>query len=120
MNLCLSSFGCSRPQNNFKLDNELLGTFNYMAPEVVKVYMKKDEGEIEGYDGMKVDIWSLGLVLFRMLGELFPYDGPFKESLPFSSISNLDSYQPFPVIYLKCTQIEPINRPSVNQLLSLI
>ena len=89
-----------------------------MAPEVVKFLKNNNE---KPYDGMKADIWSLGFILFRMLGEKFPFDGPFNESLPFSSSTNSQTlYQSFKGIYFKCTQQDPMKRPSINQILSWI
>lgn len=95
-----------------------------MAPEVYCFH--KDENQLEksstlsGYDGMKADIWGLGLILFRMLGENFPGKGPFIDGLFLSSTFDSTSYQPFPGIYLQCTQIKPLDRPSVDQILKLI
>lgn len=90
-----------------------------MAPEVVKFHNNMNQSK-NGYDGMKADIWSLGFVLFRMLGEIFPKPGPFKESLPFSSTNIQPLFQPLRDIYFKCTQQDPMKRPSLDKLLSWI
>lgn len=84
-----------------------------MAPEI---YYNEENSS---YDVHKADIWSLGYVLFRMLGETFPYNGPFRESLSLSLFldSNFNSVDPLPGIYLICTQLDPIYRPSINQIL---
>lgn len=50
-----------------------------------------------------------------MLGESFPNVGPFKESLPLINQSELR--QTFQNIYIKCTESNPMDRPSINQIL---
>ena len=85
-----------------------------MAPEVFANMNDNENNEKKVYDGMKADIWSLGLILFRMLGETFPYEGPFKESLSLSQSSI--SFQPFCGIYWGCTKLDPTNRPSINEI----
>ena len=45
------------------------GTPLYMAPEVIK----------GRHYGQKVDIWSLGVIVFAMLTSTFPYDARSKE-----------------------------------------
>eukprot|EP00475_Leptophrys_vorax_P010000 TRINITY_DN16673_c0_g1_i1.p1 TRINITY_DN16673_c0_g1~~TRINITY_DN16673_c0_g1_i1.p1 ORF type:complete len:292 (-),score=66.57 TRINITY_DN16673_c0_g1_i1:137-1012(-) len=54
-----------------------LGKPKYMAPEVV---------EGSEFDGFKADVYSLGIMLFCMLYNSFPYDAPNSDNVGFSLI----------------------------------
>lgn len=53
----------TKDSNNKKCFNDVCGTYEYMAPEIVKE---------EAYDE-KVDIWSLGVLLYELLHGKSPY-----------------------------------------------
>jgi serine/threonine protein kinase len=61
----LSDFGFSRV-SDYHAMRTTCGTPEYMAPEVLTMDMA------EGY-GPKVDLWSLGVVLYVMLAGYFPF-----------------------------------------------
>ena len=66
----LTDFGLSRycqrdRHGNVMLASTHCGTESYMAPEVLQ---KKR------YDPMKADVWSLGVCLFVMLADCYPFD----------------------------------------------
>lgn len=50
--------------------SELLGTFNYIAPEVLR-----------GMYNEKCDIWSIGVILFILLSGDFPFNGFTEEEI---------------------------------------
>lgn len=104
--MCLSNFGALHI--NFKPKD----SYPYISPEVVSE---------SSYDESKADIWSFGMVLFRMLGEEFPSDSLFHSvTLSFKANRNWDSLAPFPQIHSKCTQQSPQLRPSISDILSWI
>lgn len=62
-NIKLIDFGFGTSVTN-KLQNFFCGTPSYMPPEIV---LKRD------YDGIKADIWSLGILLYTLLCGMFPF-----------------------------------------------
>ncbi|KAI9020295.1 kinase-like domain-containing protein [Hyaloraphidium curvatum] len=51
------------------------GTPRYMAPEVVAPAM------YSGFDGREADVWAVGVILFALVFEQFPFNGPTEEAL---------------------------------------
>mmetsp|Transcript_12000 Transcript_12000/g.18809 ORF Transcript_12000/g.18809 Transcript_12000/m.18809 type:complete len:301 (+) Transcript_12000:537-1439(+) len=88
----------------------------YRAPEMVDLYQKKLINE-------KVDIWALGVLLYTMTYEVFPFD-------PQSPLATLngryvlppqghdeDAYSHVNSIIRRCLVVNPEERPSAFQLL---
>ena len=76
----LSDYGCSKrisslTKNYFKTN---VGTLSYMAPEILK-------GEEYNY---KCDLWSIGIIIYKLYFGKFPYSGLTEEALK-SQIENL-------------------------------
>jgi len=63
MNIKLADFGFATNENINKLDS-FLGSPAYMAPEIL-------EGNI--YNGLKTDVFALGVVLFGLLCGVAPF-----------------------------------------------
>ena len=63
-------FGMYNPQN--KLQNFFCGTPNYMPPEIA---FKKP------YNGQKADLWSLGVLVYKMFCADFPFKGKNEKEL---------------------------------------
>ena len=63
-------FGMYNPQN--KLQTFYCGTPNYMAPEIA---MKRP------YIGQKADLWSLGVLVYKVFAADFPFKGKNEEDL---------------------------------------
>eukprot|EP00906_Rhabdomonas_costata_P011599 RCo016532 len=69
--LKISDFGFSKQQDpaNFNPNMSILGTPEYLAPDVISGY---------GYDGFKADIWSCGVILYVMCSGSLPFGNRFR------------------------------------------
>ncbi|KHJ43406.1 kinase domain protein [Trichuris suis] len=63
----IADFGCSRLADT-KLHTKLIGTPLYMAPEIGASVLTKGE-----YD-FKIDMWSIGIVLYECIAGKVPFD----------------------------------------------
>ena len=63
-------FGVSKSDGFDSVPHSRVGTPAYSAPEVVK-----DEGQ-NAYDGTKVDVWALGVVLYILEYRTYPFGAP--------------------------------------------
>lgn len=119
----IADFGSSRLINSATMANgstqSLHGTPNYMAPEVIKQTAGRSP---------KVDIWSIGCTVLRLLtgGPLWG-DRRFDcQAALLYYIANLQEIPPLPdslspearEFILACLQIDPSMRPSASELLT--
>lgn len=65
-NIKIADFGLSEEFVPGKMLNTFCGTPEYMAPEVFQG---------QKFDGPKVDVWSLGVMLYEMLTDTIPFPG---------------------------------------------
>ncbi|EAR84943.1 kinase domain protein (macronuclear) [Tetrahymena thermophila SB210] len=105
-NLKLSDFGFSTKQQEGEQLTHILGTDGYMAPELLRG---------RGYDGFKVDIFAMGVVLFCMVNGFPPY---YKKAIA------TDPYYRFFVekrthVYWSCLQ-RKYNKNYSNEFMSLV
>ena len=72
LNIKITDFSISFPYDNYKENDKislpLSGTSLYMSPEVLS------KSQIDYEDCSKIDIFSLGVVLFNLAFEKFPYE----------------------------------------------
>ncbi len=78
LNIKLTDFGlCAMKRHNFDMFNSHLGTAKFISPEM-----------ISGYDyNESCDVWSLGIVIFKLLTGKHPFNGSSKDSI-FNRIEN--------------------------------
>lgn len=113
-NIKLSDFGFTREYESRTLLETICGTTVYMAPELL---------EKKKYNGFKVDIWSLGIILYTLLYGEMPFeeeddlktqvkiinDEPvYKNDIPVEAISLIQSL----------LKKNPNDRPSIKEVLS--
>ncbi|PWA00760.1 hypothetical protein BB558_003226 [Smittium angustum] len=68
----LSDFGMARTTDPNSKMNTICGTFQYIAPEIIRTGMEKPDQYRSGYS-MAVDCWSLGVVVYAMLSGMLPF-----------------------------------------------
>lgn len=109
LNIKLADFGLSAVFMEEKLST-FCGTPNYKAPELFR---------LEPYEGPKVDVWSMGVVLYEMLTGVRPFVGKTLEQLEehilsgeFSIPSSLSI--PCHALLRRMIDIDPDRRPNLG------
>ena len=105
---------------------ECIHSINYTAPEIL---------QNKPYDGFQVDIFSLGVIVFRLLTNKYGFFEPYKKDILFRMIrkkledkyweaieKNLDNPDIFPKesfreLYFKMVSYAPDNRPTIQEVL---
>jgi len=68
----LIDFSCSCRKSDKKKLSHTAGTFKYMAPEMIETYIQPNKDKRVRHSEL-VDVWSLGVVAFRILAKTAPY-----------------------------------------------
>jgi len=104
-------FGMYNPEN--KIQNFFCGTPNYMPPEISA---KKN------YNGQKADMWSLGILFYKMICADFPFKGENEKEL-YKDVKKCKIKFPYFVkdeikeIIFSLINLNPEKRPSCEEVL---
>ncbi|OHT12820.1 CAMK family protein kinase [Tritrichomonas foetus] len=115
LNVKIGDFGLAKSSVKGELFNTLCGTFYYLAPEIIKH---------EDYDGMKCDIWALGIILYSMIFGTLPWRSTNHQQL-IEEICRADLAWPSDInveasdIIRRCTMIDPQERPTTEEILNM-
>ena len=70
----ITDFGLSKMVNNETFLKTICGTKLYIAPEIIRAKLKDDPICDEGNYNSKIDMWSLGVILYIILSGSPPFD----------------------------------------------
>lgn len=112
--LKLSDFGFVREASSHRLLATVCGTPGYMAPEMLRG---------EKYNGLAVDIWALGVILYAMLFGQMPFDEDDEAATKLRIVHDDPVYydwaSPAAVALLRrMLAKDPMARPSIDEVLA--
>ena len=103
----ISDFGFATYITNSKL-KDILGTLRYCAPEILK---KKS------YDGIKVDIFSLGVILFDLVTGV---SGGFKQAALEDPLYKFIIYRIYPSFWKRLTRVKDVSEEFKNLYVKMV
>ncbi|SMN22128.1 similar to Saccharomyces cerevisiae YPL150W Putative protein kinase of unknown cellular role [Maudiozyma saulgeensis] len=110
----LTDFGFTRECMTKSMLETVCGTTVYMAPELT---------ERKIYDGFKIDIWALGVILYTMMTGSMPFDEEDQVKIKWKIVNSAPDYNS-PVITEDAKDLltrllskDPINRPTMKEIL---
>ena len=110
-NICLCDFGVSKKMTS-KITNTFIGTPLFMSPEQIS----------NRYYDIKIDIWSLGCVLYELEYCKPPFNGKslrsLKEKILHSKLDGFNSGK-FGELFSKLFIRDKYKRPTINDVLNL-
>ena len=82
-------FGFSRFLKNNELAKSIIGSPLYMDPSILTTFLKKRDNIEDGFYDEKVDVWSLGILTYKLLLGNIPFKGDnLKELIDFINNKN--------------------------------
>jgi serine/threonine protein kinase len=111
----ICDLGLARAGGSDRVMSAVCGTVPYTPPEIVQGLP---------YDGTKVDMWSLGILIFVMVSGRLPWESDDQAGMMREIIDGVISFpgefHPELVIIVRaCTNLNPSNRPSASELLEM-
>ena len=110
----LTDFGFTRECMTRTVLETMCGTTIYMAPELI---------EKRAYDGFKIDVWALGIILYTMLTGVMPFDGESETNTKWKIVHEMPVFDDKLLskdatrLLTKMLEKNPAQRPSVQQVL---
>lgn len=110
----LGYYGLTTEEECYSKEKMTVEGIGYCAPEV-----------FEGGYGMKSDVWSLGVLLFKAMTGVFPFSGHCEEAIPkatdpFDILADSGIHSTELVVFLqKCLAKDVNERSSVSELMDV-
>ncbi len=98
------------------------GTESYMAPEVLMAYLN-GEPYVDNNNPYKVDVYSLGVVFFKLLAKEMPFnkmDIIQRKADPAAVVKDKVKRCQFHNILISMLQIESVKRPEMKEVIQHI
>lgn len=130
-NLYIGDYGYSYILKNNDKAHCIVGTLQYMAPEILNCYLYNDKN-IELEYSKEVDIWAIGIIVYELIFHEKPfgwknykYNNTHDYDIQNFIMNSISKELQFPyAIHVneadfirKCLQINPKDRPSIDELL---
>jgi serine/threonine protein kinase len=111
----ICDLGLARAGGSDGMMSTICGTIPYTPPEIVQGLP---------YDGAKVDIWSLGILIFVMVCGKLPWESDDQTGMVREIMDGVvsfpeDLHPELITIVRACTNFNPSNRPSASELLEM-
>eukprot|EP00029_Vermamoeba_vermiformis_P006893 TRINITY_DN2828_c0_g3_i2.p1 TRINITY_DN2828_c0_g3~~TRINITY_DN2828_c0_g3_i2.p1 ORF type:complete len:466 (+),score=55.45 TRINITY_DN2828_c0_g3_i2:188-1399(+) len=105
----ISDFGTARLLNTSSAANTVIGTFGFIAPEVLQQAPYNE----------KADIYSFGVLLFEMISNTH-LAVIFEEEKRIGRISEAVEDPQFKQLIINCCRTDPIGRPSIRRCIEIL
>lgn len=111
----LTDFGFTRECMTKSLLETVCGTTVYMAPEIT---------ERKVYDGFKIDVWALGVILYTIMTGSMPFDEDDQTKVKWKIINEMPDFSSDAItedardLLTRLLSKNPAERPSVKEILS--
>ncbi|KAG0671519.1 hypothetical protein C6P45_000351 [Maudiozyma exigua] len=110
----LTDFGFTRECMTKSLLETICGTTVYMAPELT---------ERKTYDGFKIDIWALGVILYTMMTGSMPFDEDDQVKMKWKIVHESPDYNSTVItedakdLLTQLLSKDPVQRPTMREIL---
>lgn len=113
-NAKLTDFGFTRECMSKTTLETICGTTVYMAPELT---------ERKNYDGFKIDVWALGIILYTLIRGTMPFDDDDETRTKWKIVNEMPNFDDDIIdenlrdLLTRLLSKDPMKRPSTQQIL---